>query len=328
MDTDKPKARPPDEASSKQVAEETAAGPSDSLQGSQAAPKVCHTFLPTGRVETHISLGEFGSLAEGEQAAAMPLTVLKWLRSIEEIQGQSQSGTTSKAQIEKHSLEILIDNINLLYRHTRENYAGASDILSAYSRDLAKHWGLGEVFEQSNKWPGFDEAWDSWCKAMEAWIRKRSPVLGQSQRRSIPVRRWRENLFLSGIEMGGGDDAESYKSYADEIFQAAKCGDVEFFNRLTCLRRRKPKTGLLAEHVLFAWIAAALWTATAKACADFVFKKFNFSHGTAGSVRQARIDVGLWHERKPIIKGWTFVEGGKKLRQIKPVFYPTRLPRV
>jgi len=226
------------------------------------------------------------------------------------------------------SLESWVQLWIYLHNNTDDRYANAN-FLHEICANSARDWGVLEVFERSQNWPGFQQAWDSWLSAMERWIRRQvAPVLGEASTPQITVRQWHERLFLARIEAGRGDDPEWFKAFAPDIFLAAARGDVGFFARFAQTQRRKPDPRDLQWHLLNGWIAAALWTATHPACANFIFKRSQFRHGTRGSVREAGIDLGLRHSPKPMIKGWQFADKGKKLAQPKPVFYPNRLPKV
>jgi len=229
---------------------------------------------------------------------------------------------------ERVSLENWVQLWIYLHDNTDDRYADA-EFLREICANSAKGWGVLEVFERSQNWPGFQQAWDSWLSAMELWIRRHvSPVLGEKPAPKVTVRQWHEALFLAHIQAAGREAPERFKESAPEIFLAAARGDVGFFNRFVQTRLRKLDPRDLQWHVLNGWMTAAMWTTTYRASAVFIFKQFGFRHGTKGSVRQARIDLGLWHHPKPIIKGWQFVEKRKKLRRPKPIFYPTRLPKV
>lgn len=192
----------------------------------------------------------------------------------------------------------------------------------------ARAWKMDGIWQASQQWPNFRTAWDAWLVAFEQRLSNYQPQLKGKLADGIPLREFREALFLAGLRVGKGDQPAWFQDNAWILFLAALDGNVEFFKRFAEAKRHKPDPRQLQYHILTCWMVAGLWSATDVACADFILKHFNFRHGTTGSVRQAWMKLNLWHSRLPIIKRWLWAEKGKKLKNPKPIFYPTRLPKV
>jgi len=144
----------------------------------------------------------------------------------------------------------------------------------------------------------------------------------------LTSRSYSQALFLAGLQSEKQHDPKWLKDHAGLIAIAALEGDVEFFNRFAKAKRHKGEPPQLQFYLLASWMTAGLWTATDKASVDFILKRWDFKRGTTGSVRQAWIELGLWHSSRPIIKGWQWVEDRRKLENPKAIYYPTRRPKV
>lgn len=193
--------------------------------------------------------------------------------------------------------------------------------------DTAKAWGVHETWLKSQGWDHFQKAWDAWLSAFEDFLCKQEPTLQGKLGHGVPLREFRQAIFLLGLSAGKGTEPDWYRDHAWVLFLAALDGNADFFKRFSEARQHKSDPRQLKYHLLVSWMIAGLWSATNKASAEFILKHFNFRlrHGTTGSVRQAWIDLKLWHNPKPAIKGWIWIENGQKLKAPKPVFYPQRV---
>jgi len=182
---------------------------------------------------------------------------------------------------------------------------------------LAFRWadrlGTRKILVESQRWEGFEEARKTWVAALASkWIkwkvRKLDVTAGDDAARRLNYFLLQE-VFLMRLRSGKEDDAELFREHARLFCEAAVLGDTEFFQRFAKVLTGKRDGRDLQGQILSCWMSAGLWSASQKAAADFVLRKF-FQGGKGRAseleklvrmVKDARLDLKLYHHPRAMI---------------------------
>jgi hypothetical protein len=176
--------------------------------------------------------------------------------------------------------------------------------VSSYrAANFAAVLGTKEAFRQSQQWPGFAEAFDSWHSALWRWVDEQTPPdlverlngtkhdwetlcpQATPEERQHDEEVWRQEYllrrtwFLSGLKSDKAQDPAWYEWWGRGLCSniAGQLGDDQVHQALAQMKQRKPARDQgdrqLKYGLLFSWIAGCLWAVTTNGVAAFLQAK-------------------------------------------------------
>jgi hypothetical protein len=259
-------------------------------------PLFFHRKMANGRFEMSVRLGEFATLAEAEKAAKDTMDDLRRLWSMDRVMAELATSTSLDGE-----------TIEQMTAQVQHEFCG----------DLAQSFGTADVWQQSQTWPNFTKAWESWRAAFYNWQcqpRRFPDLRGQALNRYL----WEQQQFLANLRLGRGSNSDFYKAHDFFLFTAARLGDVEFFQQFAKIKRsRKNDPRLVQFHVMTQWMPMGLWSCQQRAVAKILQEKFeawgkeqpadpaNALTSRGESVRKTWENLKLFHDPDYRIRDWT-----------------------
>jgi hypothetical protein len=252
----------------------------------QSGPQASFNNLPNGRVVACVSLGEFTSQPEAEQAVNETVHDLNLLRALDQVEYE----ITHSQDLGDETLEQMLE----------------ADLREQCDR-IASSLGMTELWQQSEKFPNFQEAWIKWRAAWYEWLggnRRFPETKGPNKTRYL----WMQKQFLAGVRSGRGKERDFYRNHSLLLFYAAHRGDADFLKQFAEATRRKSFDPRCVQHSLITtWMPAALWSCGKDTVAKFLTGRCDAWRGWKSKhhdedVRRAWQLLHLWHDPNYRIK--------------------------
>lgn len=179
-----------------------------------------------------------------------------------------------------------------------------------FALQVARGCGIEAIFNKSQGWDGFPEAFESWHQAFWKWVDRSVGPESLRAVRPFPIdwsrivphstedrllvlavqgdmlaRAWlqeeraqqhllRQAWFAFKMRHPEGDDAATFFAYCDDFEVAKQLGDPAYPKMVLEQRQRRPRKDkgdrVLYQSLLCYWIAGCLWAFTNAGIADFL----------------------------------------------------------